>query len=152
MSRIMVLGYGNPGRGDDGLGPVLVERLEGHFIHTKGNARQVRFFTSMQLQPEHILEMEMHEKVLLIDAGMGTPSPFGFERVSPRCDDSFSTHALSPGNLLVIFQQTLLKLPPPTFLLTVRGEGFALGAPLSPKVLARMERAFTFAMAFLQSP
>jgi len=27
-SHILVYGYGNPGRGDDGLGPALVEALE----------------------------------------------------------------------------------------------------------------------------
>ncbi len=148
--RILVLGYGNPGRGDDGIGPALVERLERHFLQAGNDMGRVSFLVSMQLHPEHVLEMERHERVVLIDAGQGSPLPFRFERVSPRRDDSFSSHALSPWSLLAIYRDILLKQPPPTFLLTVRGDDFALGASLSPGVLLRMEQAFTFALAFLQ--
>jgi len=149
--RILLLGYGNPGRGDDGVGPVLVDRLEQRFLQAKHNECRFDFLTAMQLQPEHILDMEAHERVLLVDAGMGMPAPFSFEQVHPLRDDSFSTHALSPWSLLAIYRDTLHKEPPATFLLTVLGENFALGAPFSSVVLTRMDKIFGF-VASLQRP
>ena len=150
--NILLLGYGNPGRGDDGIGPILIERLEQYFSPAQENQHQISFLTAMQLQPEHVLDLEMHEKVMLVDAGMGTPAPFSFKQVSPNRDDSFTTHALSPWSLLAIYREILVKEPPPTFLLTIRGEQFSLGAPLSPMVRTRLEQALAFVLALLRHP
>lgn len=147
--KVLLLGYGNPGRGDDGLGPLLVERLEQHCQALADTELQLGFLTSMQLEPEHVLDLEGQDRVLLIDAGMGTPAPFSLEQVQPFRDDSFSTHALSPRTLLAIYRDTLGKEPPPTFLLTVRGEGFSLGAPFSSEVLGRLDLAFDFVASLL---
>ena len=149
--KVLLLGYGNPGRGDDGLGPLLVERLEQHCQSLFADTElQPAFRTSMQLEPEHVLDLEGQDRVLMIDAGMGTPAPFSLEQVPPFRDDSFSTHALSPRTLLAIYRDTLGKAPPPIFLLTVRGESFYLGAPFSAEVLGRLDLAFDFVVRLLR--
>lgn len=150
--KFLLLGYGNPGRGDDGLGPWLVERLEQQWQEMKQGRQLITFLTAMQLQPEHVFDLEVHDRILLIDAGMGTPDPFVFEQLHPRRDDSFSSHSLSPQTLLAIYLDTLRRQPPPAFLLTVRGENFSLGVPLTPEVLERIDRARDFVCQLLRAP
>ncbi|WP_022948171.1 homospermidine synthase [Methylohalobius crimeensis] len=176
--KVLVLGYGNPGRGDDGLGPALVERLESRFesegrgtlvkgLRGKDAAMKrprtgsqrpltrvprpsldadsmVTWLTAMQLQPEHILDMEQHDLTLLADAGWETPAPFTFEAVQPLRDSSFTTHALSPQTLLAIYRDTLGGSLPPTFLLTLRGERFGLGETLSSAAAGHLDAAAGF--------
>ncbi|BCX89650.1 hypothetical protein MIN45_P2023 [Methylomarinovum tepidoasis] len=140
--RTLILGYGNPGRGDDGLGPALVERLEFH-----GVAAVLE--TAMQLQPEHIFDLAACGRALLVDTGTGTPAPFTFEPLVPRRDASFTTHALSPWMLLALYEETLRRPPPPAFLLTIRGERFGLGEALSPAAVAHLGQAETFVHRWL---
>ncbi|MBN2702488.1 MAG: hypothetical protein JXR29_13665, partial [Methylothermaceae bacterium] len=91
-----------------------------------------------------ILDMEQHELILLADAGWETPAPFTFERVQPLRDSSFTTHALSPQTLLSIYRDTLGGSPPPTFLLTLRGERFGLGETLSSAAAGHLDAATGF--------
>ncbi len=144
-TRILVLGYGNPGRGDDGLGPALVEGLRQRW-------GQLTCLTAMQLQPEHVLDLDRHDLALLVDAGWQTPAPFAFAPVAARQDASFTTHVLSPQRLLAIYRYALGKPPPPVFLLTLRGEGFGLGEGLSPTAQRHLESALTFVAELLASP
>lgn len=143
--RVLVLGYGNPGRGDDGLGLALVEALEAAFP-------QVTWLTAMQLQPEHILELEAHRLVLISDAGWQTKAPFAFAPVAAKQAASFTTHALSPQGLLAIYRDTLGQPPPPVFLLTVRGERFGLGEGISPRAQRHLQAALAFVAQLLANP
>ncbi len=142
MSRpaLLLLGYGNPGRGDDGLGPLLVERLEREF--PAASAWQPSFLVAMQLQPEHALELKDHQAAILVDACRETPAPCELRPVLPRHDYSYTTHRLSPGALLAICRETL-GTAPPCWLLSIRGEHFGLGEGLSTPARENLEQART---------
>ena len=141
--RTLVLGYGNPGRGDDGLGPALVAGLEGR------TGAAVTLQTAMQLQPEHVLDLEAHDRCLLVDAGLETPAPFRFEPLRPRRDASAFSHALSPWALLHVYRTTLRRPPPPAFLLTIAGSRFGLGETLSVPARRHLDRAMAFVITWL---
>lgn len=147
-TRLLILGFGNPGRGDDGLGPALIEALEKQSLDCPA---ELTLSASMQLQPEQILDIQAHDLILLADAGWQTPAPFAFTQVRPLPDHSITSHALSPQCLLAIYQQTLGP-PPPVFLLTVRGERFGLGDGFSPRAQRHLAGGLEFIVRLVQRP
>jgi Ni,Fe-hydrogenase maturation factor len=65
----LVIGIGNPSRGDDAVGPLAVERLDAL------NLPDVEFLTDFQLQVEYLLDVEGREEVIFIDATRGADEP-----------------------------------------------------------------------------
>lgn len=131
---LLIFAYGNPSRGDDALGPLLLERLEALDIP------EVELLTDFQLQVEHAIDLQGRERVLFIDASVSCSPPFALSRLAPAKDSSFTSHAMSPAAVL----QASLELygeVPPAWLLAVRGEHFELGEPLSPAAAANLEAA-----------
>jgi hypothetical protein len=62
---------------------------------------------------------------------------------------SWSSHLLSPRELLTLFQQVTGSAPPLTRLLGIRGYQFALGAPLSACAGVNLDAALDFLAARL---
>jgi hydrogenase maturation protease len=140
--RVVVIGYGNPSRGDDGLGPALLERLEG-WLQSGGCACGVEVLGDFQLQVEHALDLEDRDLALFLDASVACAEPLDFRRLMPRCDDSFTSHELSPAAVLQVYRDIRGVEPPPCFLLSVRGFAFELGEPIGPRATSHLEAAWT---------
>jgi hydrogenase maturation protease len=136
--RLVVLGWGNDSRGDDALGPALLDRM------TAAGRPEVTIVEDYQLQVEHALDLVGADCALFIDAGNGTPAPYAFSRLAPKRDATHSTHALSPEAVLDVYLQVRGEAPPPAFALCVRGESFELGEGLSRDGVARLEIAWDF--------
>lgn len=136
--RNLVLACGNPSRGDDALGPLLIERL---MRDPDLSRHAVEALTDFQLQIEHVLDLMNRDRVLFVDAAVSGPEPFALIALSPTPDMSISTHALSPGALLSLFRSVTGQEPPPAHLLAIRGYGFELGMPLSAGASANLDRA-----------
>lgn len=152
IPRILILGYGNPGRGDDGLGPETVNRLETLRQHgLLPSTSNLTLLTDFQLQVEHVLDMEGQDLCLFIDAHLKAPLPFSFERVYPEAVPSFSTHRVSPGTLLKVHED--LKGPsPPAFALGIPATAFDLGAPLSEEAQNALDEAFRWVEYLIKHP
>lgn len=144
--RLLIFGYGNPSRGDDALGPLLLERLEA------GGFPGVECLTDFQLQVEHALDLEGRELALFIDAHLSCQPPFEFTAVYPETDRSYTTHAMSPAAVLQVFAEIHHRPPPPAFLLSIRGEHFELGEGLSPAAQDNLDAAFSFARKLCARP
>lgn len=151
MTRVLVLGWGNPSRGDDALGPELVRRLEALAPERTG-WRQHAFLTDFQLQPEHALDLAQHDLVLFADASVAAGEPYTFSRVQPERDASFTSHALSPSALLAVHRQLFGGEAPEAYLLALRGEAFELGQALSAPARGRLEAALALAVKLLDAP
>ena len=134
---VLVLAVGNPSRGDDALGPVLAERLEAAAFPG------VEVLTDFQLQVEHALDLVGRERVVVIDAGAGTPPPFEWREVRPAPDFLHTSHALSPEAVLATYVRVRGEPPPESWVLCVRGESFELGEPLSVAAAAHLEAAWS---------
>ncbi len=135
MVKLLLFGYGNPGRGDDGLGPGLVERIARlHFT-------DIECQNDMQLQVEHVTDLAACKQVLFIDSDMSCAEPFDFSEIGAARDDSYTSHAMNPSALLHAYSQVYGKDAPPAFLLRIRGYDFGLGDPLSDKAYANLEAA-----------
>lgn len=153
MSRapIVLLGYGNLSRGDDALGPALLERLaqspSGHIPPAVYEP-----ITDFQLQIEHVTDLAERELLLFIDASVSAPTPFGFSRLAPRRDHSYSSHSLSPATLLSVYAEVYKVTPPPAYLLTIPGRRFELGEPLSQEATTHLACAVDFVRGLLAQP
>ena len=138
MAKILLFGYGNPGRGDDALGPLLVERFR------RPQRAHVRVQTDMQLLIEHVTDLQGCGQVVFADADVGCAEPFHFSAIQAQQDDSYTSHAITPAALLYVYRLVYQREPPATFLLRIRGYDFALGDRLSKKAAINLEAAIQF--------
>jgi hydrogenase maturation protease len=139
--RLVIFGWGNVARGDDGIGPLLLARI------AESRWPEATPIEDYQLQIEHALDLQDADLALFLDAGRGTPAPFAFKEIRARAGLSHSTHALAPESVLAVHEKALGGAAPPSFLLCVRGESFELGEGLSGQGAARLEQAWTFLQA-----
>jgi hydrogenase maturation protease len=96
-NRILVIGFGNPGRGDDGLGPALAERLEA--LHLPG----VTVESDYQLAVEHASLAAEHEIVVFVDAALDAGAPFYFRPLTAApSSPGFTSHGISPAEVLYV--------------------------------------------------
>jgi len=153
IPNLLIFGYGNPSRGDDALGPLLLERLEralGPDIRLAAGG--IEFLTDFQLQVEDALDLADRKLALFIDAHSKCAPPYRFERIRPAEERAYTTHALSPAAVLSVYQKINGAPPPPCFLLGIRGEAFELGAGLSDPAEAHLEAALRLALELCAHP
>lgn len=131
----LVIGIGNPSRGDDALGPLLLERIEAQKLPG------VECLTDFQLQVEHALDLVDREIVVFVDATVEGEAPFTLEAVAPERDASATTHALSPAAVLDTYVRVTGLPLPSAHVLAIRGYAFELGAPLSEQAAANLDAA-----------
>ena len=145
--RIVLFGYGNPSRGDDALGPLLLERAEA-WLATQPDLT-VEAVADFQLQIEHALDLQEKDLALFLDADAGCTPPFALRCVLPDQDASYSTHELSPEAVLQVCREVSGQEPPPAYILSVRGERFELGEPLSAAATRNLDEAWAFLQQLL---
>lgn len=146
VNNILILGYGNPSRGDDALGPMLVEQLEQ--LKRRNHWAHIELLVEYQLQIENVLDLIGRDLVLLIDANVSCAAPYVIEQCPMLHDQSCSSHALSPAALLFIYRQSQGVAPPPCYVLNIRGYQFELGQDLSLPAQQNLHAANAFAEQF----
>jgi hydrogenase maturation protease len=134
MPRVLIIGWGNPLRGDDGLGWRAAGRLAAAL---KGHDVTVR--VSHQLMPEFAEEISRSELVIFIDAACDNGAgELRFERVEPRCSPSATfSHQMDPAALTGM-ARTLYGFCPDAYLFSVGGRSFEYGEELSSEVQAAL--------------
>jgi len=142
---VLVIGIGNPSRGDDAIGPLAIERLEALTLP------EVELLTDFQLQVEYALDLVGRREVLFIDAAAAGPEPFSFEAVQPRADTSATSHVLSPAAVLDAYRRVTDAPLPAAYVLGVRGYAFELGADLSSEAAANLDAALRMLVARLNA-
>ena len=140
---LLIIGYGNPGRGDDGLGPECLHRLTA-LQKLRPNWPATEFIEDLQLNPEHAVDLLDRELILFIDADVSCPPPFSFTRLQPVRDASYSSHVMSPAAVVHVYEEVYARQAPPSFLLSVRGEDFELGATMSASAEVNLASACRF--------
>lgn len=135
----LVFAWGNPSRGDDGLGPAFAAAVEAAYA-AEIAAGALEVLTDFQLQVEHALDLRGRRRVWFVDATK-EQVPFLLRRLEAARDESFTTHALSPAALLHTLQRIDPGAAPDCWLLTIGGERFELGEPLSPRATEHLALA-----------
>lgn len=145
MKSVLVIGYGNPGRLDDGLGPALAARLEE--LALPG----ITVDSDYQLSVEDAANVAEHEAVIFVDAHVSCEPPFEFRRVLPVTAVSFSSHSVQPEALLGLAHD-LFAAPTQGYALGIRGFEFnEFGERLSPMARDGLEAALEFLVPLLTS-
>ncbi len=135
MNKLLLFGYGNPGRGDDSLGPLMVEYFN------QASLVDVSCLIDMQLLIEHAIDLLGYDQILFVDADMSCKEPFEFSEISAKKDSSYTSHTLTPAALLFTYQQIYGCAAPPSFLLRIRGYHFELGSMLSKQARKNLQIA-----------
>ena len=135
MTETLLLGWGNDGRRDDGLGPALVALLG------ERSPAGLTASSDYQLQVEDACEVARYHRVIFVDADRSGPEPFSFHRIYPTASSlSFSSHSVTAGGLLALTRE-LFGGEPEAWLLGIRGYDFdrfesSLSAPARENLLA----------------
>jgi len=143
---ILIFGYGNLSRGDDALGPLLLEALE-----QKIDLSDIEILNDFQLQIEHALDLENRELVLFIDASVSCNTAFNFSKLEALRDKSYSTHAMSPSAVLQVYQSIKKQAPPASYLLSIQGLSFELGEKPTEQANNNLQLATQFAEDLLKN-
>jgi hydrogenase maturation protease len=133
--RILVLGYGNPGRQDDGLGPAVATAIA---IQEWPN---VTAYDNYQLNIEDALDVADHDVVWFVDAARTGPAPYFVSCLSPALGIEFTSHLVRPEVILAIARQYCGRSPT-AFLLGIRGYEFDFLEELTAGAMENMEAAF----------
>ena len=145
-NRILIIGYGNPGRGDDGLGPALAARIEAL------NLPGVSVESDYQLAVEHAALAAEHDLVVFADAALDAEEPFYFRPLEAApAPPKFTSHGISPAEVLHL-ASVCFKSYPAGYLLGIRAhftEGFREG--LSREALKNLDEALEHLRQFIAS-
>lgn len=133
--QILVIGYGNTLRSDDGVGQTVAELVKAW------NLSNVQVITVHQLTPELAEPLSSADFAIFVDA---YPADFEQEvQVCPLAPTSSGWtigHTSAPKGLLAI-AQALYNYHPQAWLVAIPGNNFELGYSLSPLAEQGMEEA-----------
>ncbi len=147
--RILVYGYGNPGRQDDGLGIELVSRLEEWAAET--GLADIEFDNNYQLNIEDADVISRKDLVVFADASEEDIEDFCLSKVDASGKLSFTTHAASPAYIVKLCQE-LFEKEPLVFLLHIKGYEWAFQEGLSSRALDNLEGAVFYMKDLLEHP
>jgi hydrogenase maturation protease len=139
---ILLYGFGNPGRQDDGLGPCAIEEIER--LQLPGVDTDANY----QLQIEDAAQVSSHEIVVFVDASMQGNGPFTVQKVRPAANLGYTSHAVSPESLLGICGSVFGRVPD-AWIVGIRGYEFEFTEGLTEKARVNLDRALDFINSLL---
>ncbi len=138
--RVLVLGLGNPLRGDDGIGEWVAQRLEEEPWEESVAIRHI-----IQLTPEWAEMISQAERVYIVDASVEIePGAWKRERVQDISSDCVcSSHHFTPA-LLLSMAYELYETSPWVYLVTIGVWNLDSGKKLSEGVRRAGEEVVAF--------
>lgn len=139
----LLLGYGNPLLGDDGVGHEIA-------LAVASRRPDIDVVTSHQLVPELAAQIAAASHVVFVDASRGD-RPGAVHCVPIRADGPVREgHMLTPVTLMALTREAF-GLEPPAWLITVQGSAFDIGSPVSDVVAAAIPEAVACVLALLEA-
>lgn len=147
--RVLVIGYGNPSRQDDGVGLAVVNGVRlrtGQVPLDEGDdgfddlGHPLDTLFLQQLSPELAETLIDYDHVVLVDAHFGIyPELIHRTDLDPQVESAIVSHHFKPGTLLALAHQ-LYGRAPTAELISVRGYAFDFTSVLSPETAAGVEQ------------
>jgi hydrogenase maturation protease len=144
--QILIYGYGNPGREDDGLGIELVKRLENW--SKQSGLSGIAFDSNYQLNIEDAEIISEKDVVIFADASTEEIDDFIFTEVTGEDNVSFTTHAASPGYIVKLCSD-LFGNSPRVYLLHIKGYQWEFRESISAKAEHNLNNAYEFMKDYL---
>lgn len=142
---VLILGFGNLDRQDDGVAwHVLSELMQLHGLQKPVSIdideyspdKEIHFLFQLQLVPEIADDLNQYDQVVFIDAHTGSvPSDINLVEILPEYQHSPLTHHLTAPSLLSITNQIYHKFPK-SILVSIRGYQFNFSQELSPSTMS----------------
>ncbi|RME54736.1 MAG: hydrogenase maturation protease [Caldilineae bacterium] len=138
---ILVIGYGNPLREDDGVGWRVAALLQAR-VTLQGMAVPMEIVTCHQLMPELAAKVSEAARVVFVDAAdAAPPGRVTMSRITATGGGLGPVaHHLGPGDLLALAQK-FYQASPDAWLVAVNGASWGYGERLSPEVEAAAHEA-----------
>ena len=139
-NSIYVYGFGNPGRQDDGLGPMIIDKLDTE------NIAGIITDSNYQLNIEDADNISGSDVVIFIDASIDADEPFTFSKIEPSADITFTTHSMSPESVIALCGDIYGRIPE-SYVLAIRGYEWEMAEGLSEKAMYNFNKAYHFLLA-----
>ncbi|NQT65416.1 MAG: hydrogenase maturation protease [FCB group bacterium] len=144
--KILLYGYGNPGRQDDALGIRFIEEMQ-TWVEENGY-KNISFDSNYQLNIEDADTISGYDIVFFIDASMESIKSFSITKVEQsNAQVEFTMHAISPGVVLSLCQQIYNKVPQ-THLIHIKG--FEWELEFDKGLTEKAEKNLQDALRFIQ--
>jgi hydrogenase maturation protease len=125
VSRVIVIGYGNPSRRDDGVAHYVLEKLQDLADD------RLELIACHQLGIELAETIKDYDLVIFVDACVGDrEEELKITAVQSGYTPSAFTHFLKPGSLLAL-TESLYDKQPRAFIFSIKGHDFDFGTELS---------------------
>ena len=133
-SDLLIIGYGNTLRRDDGVGPGVAEAVAG--LALPG----VRTLACPLLTPELAEAVSQAHVVIFVDAAVDAPREVQLRTLAPAESSQVMAHAASPATLLALARDVFGHAPE-AWLITVPVEDLGIGDEFSPLAQRGFETA-----------
>jgi len=137
--KILLVGFGNPYRRDDGLGIKLLDLI--NYNVEKMKVQELSFDMAEILKD--------YDMVIFVDASL-EGDEISFRKIQEESTFSPLTHH-TPCEELLSWTRVLYGKTPEFYLLSIRGYDFDFGEELSDKAKENLEKALEFIKGFLES-
>lgn len=138
--KVILVGFGNEYRGDDGLGIKLLDLIEDEKIEK---------IKVQELSYSIIDDIKDFDIVIFIDASI-EGEDISFKKIEKKEKFSPLTHHLTPEELL-IWAEFINKKTYDFYLLSIRGYDFDFGENLSEEAKKNLEKGINFLKNFLET-
>jgi hydrogenase maturation protease len=145
VAGLLVIGYGNTLRGDDGVGPRVAEAVGSL------NIPGVHVLICQQLSPEHAEPISRARAVVFVDAAVDALDAVRLRKLEPRDKSQLMAHAADPRTMLALARD-VFGHSPEAWWLTIRAVKLDFGEDLSPETRRGFKRALQEIQTLASSP
>jgi hydrogenase maturation protease len=139
--KILVYGYGNPGRQDDGLGIALSETIE-NWARENG-MNNIETDSNYQLNIEDAARISAFDLVIFADATKEKIKGYAFTSLKPSPKIDFTMHSVSPAFILNLCREVYQKKPS-AYLLHIKGYEWDFMKDMTSAAKENLEEAAVF--------
>ena len=144
-AKLLVIGYGNELRSDDGVGPKIAAAVE------ELNLKSVRTVSCQQLTPELAELISKVDRVVFVDAARDGSSSVDLRPIEPMETEPVMTHATDPQSLLALARQVFGHCPT-AFWLTIPVVNIGFGDQLSGSAQEAIKIAVAKIRSLVENP
>ena len=131
---LLVIGYGNTLRRDDGVGPMVAEAVA--MLGLPG----VRAMACALLTPELAEAVSQAAAVVFVDAAVDAPQEVQLRELAPAASSQVMAHAANPATMLALARDVFGHAPE-AWWLTIPATELGIGEELSPSAQRGFEAA-----------
>jgi hydrogenase maturation protease len=145
--KVLVYGYGNPGRQDDALGIIMTDNIIKWIDENEISSIEVD--QNYQLNIEDASKIMDFDLVIFVDASVENIDSYKLEEVTPDMKTEFSMHSVSPSFVFGLCRE-ISDASPKVYQLHIKGHEFEFMKEMSHAARENLIRAENYLKTFLQ--